>query len=210
MQPSDLSWPWSQFQTTRLHEQKDVFKMLSDMNKWLIEAGEPALAPDQFTKQRSMWWPEFQRELKAKPSESAAPVPQRSEKDMLIEILDLLRSQKRESMRRVTLKGRKVAGLVKDIFSSLDAQLSALFAGCRTKADKDALSARYYAALQAYQDSVWVSLDDNDPTVRALGAQLAAVNAQVNALSSQTSDMSKVLATLDEALELGQKLLDQS
>jgi hypothetical protein len=97
MQPSDLRWPWSQFQCTKLHDQKDMFKMLSDVNKWLGEAGEPALGPDQFAKQLTMWWPEFQKELAAKPAEQEVSVPARSEKDMLVEVLDLLRSQKRDA-----------------------------------------------------------------------------------------------------------------
>jgi hypothetical protein len=97
MQSSDLSWPWAQFQATRLHDQKDMFKMLCDLNRWVVEAGEPGLSPEHFQKQLGMWWPQFQAELQAKPAEAAAHVPQRSDKDMLVEILELLRSQKRES-----------------------------------------------------------------------------------------------------------------
>jgi hypothetical protein len=97
MEPANLSWPWSQFQCTRLHAQKDMFKMLSDVNKWLSETGEPALGTDQFTKQLRMWWPEFQNELKTLPVEAEKRLSERSEKDMLIEVLDLLRSQKCDS-----------------------------------------------------------------------------------------------------------------
>lgn len=112
MEPSSISWPWSQFQSTRLHEQKDMFKMLTDINKWLGEAGEPALGPEQFTKQLNVWWPLFQKELEAKPAGVKVQVPERSEKDMLIEILELLRSQTRDAIQtgvisRVILRERE-------------------------------------------------------------------------------------------------------
>jgi hypothetical protein len=97
MKPSNLEWPWSQFQGTRLDQQKDMLKLLGDINRWLIEGGEPALAKEQFTKQFNMWWPEFQKELSGKPAESNVRAPERSEREMLVEILELLRSQKREA-----------------------------------------------------------------------------------------------------------------
>jgi len=102
MQSPDLSWPWSQFQATKLQDQKDMFKMLSDLNRCLTEASEPALSAEQFTKQLGIWWPEFRKELSAKPPEANVRIPERTEKDMLVEILDLLRSQKRESDRMPT------------------------------------------------------------------------------------------------------------
>lgn len=98
MQPSDLRWPWTQFQYTKLQDQKDMFKMLADVNRWLTEAGEPGLPTDQFARQLAMWWPEFQRELEAKPGDVKVHVPARSDKDMLVEVLELLRSQKREAI----------------------------------------------------------------------------------------------------------------
>ena len=35
MEPQNVGWPWSQFQCTRLHQQEDMFKMLSDINRWI-------------------------------------------------------------------------------------------------------------------------------------------------------------------------------
>lgn len=96
---------------------------------------------------------------------------------------------------------------VQETYLSLDKQYNLLLAACRTQADRDALGTRYANAQLAYQQCVGKTLEDDDAAVSALNLQLIAVNKQVDVLTTQMGDMSKVFAVLDEALQLGQKLL---
>lgn len=97
MEPVNVAWPWSQFQYTRLHDSKDMLKMLSDMNTWLIEGKEPAVPPERFSKAFDNWWPQLQEDLKKLSAEVEARPPERSERDMLAEVLEILRSQQRSA-----------------------------------------------------------------------------------------------------------------
>ena len=95
LQPQNLIWPWTQFQYTKLDDQIDMAKMLSDLNGWILEAGEPAVAKERFPDALDLWWPKFHQELSALPTESTTHLPERSERDILEEILENLRQQGR-------------------------------------------------------------------------------------------------------------------
>jgi hypothetical protein len=96
---------------------------------------------------------------------------------------------------------------VQATFTSIDQQYNMLLAACQTQAARDALSARYAAAQDAYLKCVGQRLEDDDAMVSALCTQLVAVNKQVSALETQMGDMSKVFAILDQALQLGQQVM---
>ncbi|MGA7524416.1 MAG: hypothetical protein WBW84_18330 [Acidobacteriaceae bacterium] len=96
---------------------------------------------------------------------------------------------------------------VQATFLTLDGQYNLLLAACRTQADRDALSARYTAAQDAYQKSIGQMLEDDDATIAALCTQLTTINKQVSALTKEMGDMSKVFAVLDQALKLGQQVM---
>jgi len=96
---------------------------------------------------------------------------------------------------------------VQTTFLNLDGQYNLLLAACPTQADRDALMERYSAAESAYDQCVGQLLEDDDAAVATLCTQLAAINKQVSALTTQMGDMSKVLALLDQALKLGQQVI---
>ena len=91
----NLIWPWTQFQYTKLDDEKDMCKMLADINGWILDGGEPAVPRERFAAALNMWWPRLQTELKSIPSDSKASAPERSERDMLVELLELQRGQSR-------------------------------------------------------------------------------------------------------------------
>lgn len=95
LEPQNLTWPWSQFQYTKLHDQKDMYQMLADINGWIVEAGEPAVPKERFRTALDMWWPALQRELQSLPPDRSAAVPERSDREMLIEVLEAQRGQAR-------------------------------------------------------------------------------------------------------------------
>ncbi len=95
MEPKDVAWPWSQFQCTRLHERRDMYKMLTDINNWIAESHERALPKERFPDALEMWWPVFERELTSLPNDNGAPVPERPDREILIELLELQRGQQR-------------------------------------------------------------------------------------------------------------------
>lgn len=96
---------------------------------------------------------------------------------------------------------------VQATFLALDGQYNLLLAACRTQADREALMERYASAEDAYQQCVRQMLATDDATVSALCTQLSTINKQVSALTTEMGDMSKVLAVLDQALQLGQKVM---
>jgi hypothetical protein len=96
---------------------------------------------------------------------------------------------------------------VQATFLNLDGQYNLLLAACRTQADRDALSARYSAAQNAYEQCADQLLEDDDATVSALCTQLTTINKQVGALTTEMGDIGKVLAVVDQALKLGQQVM---
>ena len=96
---------------------------------------------------------------------------------------------------------------VQATFLNLDGQYNLLLAACPTQADRDALSARYSAAQNAYEECADQLLEADDAALTALCTQLTTINKQVSALTTEMGDMSKVLAVLDQALKLGQQVM---
>ncbi|HEY1809690.1 MAG TPA: hypothetical protein VGG42_14080 [Acidobacteriaceae bacterium] len=96
---------------------------------------------------------------------------------------------------------------VQATFLNLDGQYNLLLAACPTQADRDALSARYSAAQNAYEECADQLLEADDAALTALCTQLTTVNKQVSALTTEMGDMSKVLTVLDQALKLGQQII---
>jgi hypothetical protein len=101
---ADLTGPLSKFQATVGDSRDDVRKLVGDMNKAL--AGR-AVAEDRLERAFTRSWPEFEEALQvahsSTPPEGARHSIERSEADMLEEILLLARKQE---YRRANLEGR--------------------------------------------------------------------------------------------------------
>lgn len=93
LNPSDIKPPLGQFQHTEF-TQEDIFKLIQTINQKLKTAGSNYLEDDVLKKQYEILWPYLQKDLDAVLNSSAPqPNPQRSEREILEEILDLARSQ---------------------------------------------------------------------------------------------------------------------
>jgi len=89
LKPTELTGPLAQFQVTVANEE-DTCKLLRTINKAL---GENARSAEQLDKAFTKWWPELKTAIDAIPKTSSPAKQLRSDRDLLEEMLSLIRSQ---------------------------------------------------------------------------------------------------------------------
>jgi hypothetical protein len=94
LEVADLKWPLAQFQATSL-QKHDIEKMLCDINRDLVRLGEPSSPEEILEEAFELWWPKLGEKFSKLPADTARATPARTEKDLLEEILELVRSQAR-------------------------------------------------------------------------------------------------------------------
>lgn len=87
VEPTDLTGPLVQFQTTKANKE-DTLKLMHTINKAL---GERTLSETQLKKAFDIWWHAFDENLKKIRDTSTKSKPHRSERDVLEETLQLVR-----------------------------------------------------------------------------------------------------------------------
>ena len=92
IEPTEVKGPLAQFQATRVMK-PEILKLLKTLNKPL---GEKALTDAHIESAFEVWWPKLESDLKGLPTDDTAASPQRSERDLLEEILSLVRNQSRQ------------------------------------------------------------------------------------------------------------------
>lgn len=93
IEPTDVNGPLVQFQATRANEQ-ETRKLIHTINRAL---GKEALSDNSLDRAFDMWWPSLSQSLKQIPSEPESHKPRRTERDLLEEILDVVRTQARSN-----------------------------------------------------------------------------------------------------------------
>lgn len=90
---AEVKGPLAQFQLTKA-EKEDTRKLLTTINRAL---GDSALKDEQLKKVFEKWWPDLEKQLRAigEAGPEGAAVPERSDRDILEEILSIARSQTR-------------------------------------------------------------------------------------------------------------------
>jgi hypothetical protein len=83
--------PLAQFQATKC-QKEDMLKLLKTLNAALAEHALPETHIDEAF---DVWWPKLDLQLKDLPPDELAARPRRTERDLLEEILDLVRNQNR-------------------------------------------------------------------------------------------------------------------
>ena len=91
LKPTDLRGPLAQFQAVRATNKKEVLELIKTLNT----AQEKPLLEKLLGSAFEMWWPALTAQLQNLPSEESTMTPQRSERELLEEILDLVRNQGR-------------------------------------------------------------------------------------------------------------------
>jgi hypothetical protein len=100
LRPSDLKGPLVQFQAAEANKH-DTRRLLETLNRAL---GETALSEKQLDKTFEIWWPELETSFQKIRSAKTPQLPQRSEREILEEILALVRDQaKRPDLKSVLL-----------------------------------------------------------------------------------------------------------
>ena len=92
LEPSDVHGPLAQFQATRANRD-EIKKLLVTINAAL---GANALTDAHLDDVFDVWWPKLDEVLKRLPPDEFSAKPHRPERDILEEILALVRSQVRE------------------------------------------------------------------------------------------------------------------
>ncbi len=87
LQPSDVKDPLAQFQATRTTKE-EIHQLVKNLDKAL---GEDSMDEALLNRAFEMWWPELEKALKNLPSDEAAPPPQRSDRELLEELLEKVR-----------------------------------------------------------------------------------------------------------------------
>src|SRR6266446_1032800 len=93
LEPTDVKGPLAQFQATRMRKD-DVLRLLKTLNTGLVES---ALSDSHIEEAFEVWWPKLELDLRKLPSEDSPGRPHRTERDLLEEILGLVRDQNRSS-----------------------------------------------------------------------------------------------------------------
>lgn len=88
LEPTDVTGPLAQFQATRATKD-DMLKLLRTLNRGL---GEDALPDAHFEEEFDLWYKRFEAELQKLPLDEPAPSPQRSDHDLLVELVDFARA----------------------------------------------------------------------------------------------------------------------
>jgi hypothetical protein len=97
LEPSDIKPPLAQFQATR-SVKDDILKLLKTLNAALDEG---ALTDAHIDEAFGVWWPKLEAQLNALPVEESKANPHRADRDLLEEILSLVRDQNRTSSHRL-------------------------------------------------------------------------------------------------------------
>jgi hypothetical protein len=99
MSPEDVGQPLGQFQHTSL-DREDIRKLLHTINSTVQESGERALPEQRLDAVFERFWPELEDKLKHIAQEKVEEKPkERTDSDVLKEILDGVRGQERRLSR---------------------------------------------------------------------------------------------------------------
>jgi hypothetical protein len=113
VEPSDVKGPLTQFQAKRANEE-DTKRLLETLNSAL---GENAVKADQLAEAFSMCWPKLKTQLDAVQN-AQPPAKKRSDRDVLEELLELVRGQARPQPASATLTpGPLDSSLVADLLN---------------------------------------------------------------------------------------------
>jgi hypothetical protein len=96
LETSDVDSPLSQFQATRANE-GEILQLVKSLNKAL---GDSCLTDEHINKAFAVCWPDLKAELDKLPTDSESGKPVRSDRQLIEEILALVRNQNRPISRR--------------------------------------------------------------------------------------------------------------
>lgn len=134
LEPADVKGPLAQFQATRATK-KDLLQLLKTLNAALEGS---ALTDSHIDEAFEVWWPKLNTELNRLPSDGPTGRPSRNERDLLEEILELVRNQNRGIVvYSVSLseedRKRIIQGRIENTVKSIDSSVTGFTASIRGK-----------------------------------------------------------------------------
>jgi hypothetical protein len=93
LEPTDVREPLAQFQATRA-QREDVRKLVSTINSTL---GDARLPESELSETFEVWWPKLEERLDRIGETAATNAPVRTDRDLLEEILSIVRTQAAET-----------------------------------------------------------------------------------------------------------------
>ena len=94
VEPSQITPPLSQFQHTKA-EERDVWALVETINRAVEAEKEKPRDPEDLKEQFEMLWPKLDEKISELRRQSASHAPDRSEKEILSEVLDIVREVSR-------------------------------------------------------------------------------------------------------------------
>lgn len=91
LEPADIRDPLAQFQSTK-SQMEEVRKLIHTINNVL---GESKLSESEINESFDVWWPKLEERLSVIPATESSPEPQRDIREILNDILNLVRAQSR-------------------------------------------------------------------------------------------------------------------
>ena len=140
LEPSDVKPPLAQFQATRAYK-KDVLQLLKTLNSALAENG---LSEGHIDEVFEVWWPKLESAFKSLPDDQSTAKPHRPDRELLEEILSLVRNQNRP----VNLSRANLTDVTRnktDLIFETTASLIAALTGDRIKEWKSELGENVYS-----------------------------------------------------------------
>ncbi|MFN2453626.1 MAG: toll/interleukin-1 receptor domain-containing protein [Pyrinomonadaceae bacterium] len=91
LEPADVREPLAQFQTTKA-QKEDIRKLVETINN---ARDDGRLPESEINESFDVWWPKLEQRLSSIPAPKETPEPQRNDRDILEEILQIVRAQSR-------------------------------------------------------------------------------------------------------------------
>ena len=95
LKPSDLVGPLAQFQAIQANEE-DTRDLMERINAAIANSSGVSLDPEALAQAFTVWWPKLEQRLHEIPDSPSPAKPERSERDILEEILAIVRKEARD------------------------------------------------------------------------------------------------------------------
>jgi TIR domain/Bacterial regulatory protein, Fis family len=102
LERSAIGPPLSKFQSTRALEEEDVLQLVRTLNKACKSGGEKGRDEHSLEEAFKVWWPLLKPKLQQLPDDASVGKARRSDRDILEELLELVRTQNRAIARAPT------------------------------------------------------------------------------------------------------------
>jgi hypothetical protein len=119
IKPSDVEQPLAQFQHTTI-DKNDIYQLLQAINRAVQKSGERALAENVLSDVFETYWIRLEKKFEeAVAKMDSVTNPVRSEREMLQEILEMLRNQERRQIRdEERLTALQISKIINRLFDS--------------------------------------------------------------------------------------------